>query len=300
MSKYLFILVFCISSSFAQNINQYKYVEVPQKFDFQKENNVYNLNVLTKLLLEKYGFVAYMDDAVKPADAASNNCEKVLRAKIDEESSLFVRRLTVKLLDCQNNIVFTTKQGESSTKDLRVAYNQALRMAFESFDRLQYNYEDRAYAKTMTVDVEPKQDYDVDFKSNTEKAEVISEAKTDNEALSNSEKATQLAMSNSSSTVKIVTEDNLAKATQRTTTDASAKAETQSVEIEFVAKKIENGFLLQSASLPDIRMQKSSIENYYIAQIGDLPAMIYKVGAVWKLDFYKNTKLESKVISIKF
>ena len=270
MSKYLFILVFCISSSFAQNINQYKYVEVPQKFDFQKENNVYNLNVLTKLMLEKYGFVAYMDDAVKPADAASNNCEKVLRAKIDEESSLFVRRLTVKLLDCQNNIVFTTKQGESSTKDLRVAYNQALRMAFESFDLLNYKYEQKASNKTVSA------------------------------AANHSAEALLISRSPKSTEVKIVTEDNLAKATQRTTTDASAKAETQSVEIEFVAKKIENGFLLQSASLPDIRMQKSSIENYYIAQIGDLPAIIYKVGNLWKLDFYKNAKLESKVTSIKF
>lgn len=247
MSKYIFILFFCISSSFAQNINQYKYVEVPQRFDFQKENNVYNLNVLTKLLLEKYGFVTYMNDAIKPAEAANNNCEKVLRIKIDEESTLFVRKLTVKLLDCQNNIVYSTKQGVSSTKDLKVAYNQALRMAFESFDTLGYKYNPEASAKIVT-------------------------------------KAT----------------DNSAKAIDINRSDASAKVESTAIELEFIAKAVESGFLLQSATLPEVRMQKSSVDNYYIAQIGDLPAMIYKVADVWKIDFYKNGLLETKVISIKF
>ena len=269
MSKYLFILLFCISGSFAQNINEYKYVEVPQKFDFQKENNVYNLNVLTKQLVEKYGFVAYMDDEVKPADAASNNCEKVLRVKIDEESSLFVRKLTVKLLDCQNNIVFTTKKGESSTKDLRVAYNQALRMAFESFDLLRYKYEQKASEKAV------------------------------NAAANHSAEALQINRSNNTGKI-IVAEDNLAKAAQRKIDDSSAKVDGAAVEIEFNAKAIENGFLLQSASLPEIRMQKSSIDNYYIVQVGDLPAMIYKIGSIWKLDFYQNAELQSKVISIKF
>ena len=289
MSKYLFILVFCISSSFAQTINQYKYVEVPQRFDFQKENNVYNLNVLTKMLLEKYGFVTYMDDAVKPAEAANNNCEKVLRVKIDEDSSLFVRKLTVTLLDCQNKIVYSTKQGESSTKDLRVAYNLALRMAFESFDGLGYKYDEYASAKVVQT-----------AESASAKIEINTVDDSVKTAAINSAKATLNTTSNNSAKSKVVTEDNLAKATRRSDADVSAKVESATVEIEFVAKSIENGFVLQSASLPEIRMQKSSIENYYIAQIGDLPGMIYQVGAVWKLDFYKNAQLQSKVISIKF
>lgn len=269
MSKYIIIVLFCMSSSFAQNINQYKYVEVPQRFDFQKEANAFNVNVLTKMLLEKYGFITYMDDALKPADAANDICKEVLHVKVDEESTLFVRKLTVKLLDCQNNIVFTTKQGESSTKDLRVAYNQALRMAFESFDSLSYKYEQKASNKSV------------------------------NAAANHSTEALQINRSTNPGKI-IVNEDNLAKVTQRTIDDASAKVESATVEIEFVAKSIENGFLLQSATLPEIRMQKSSIDNYYIAQIGDLPAMIYKIGSVWKLEYYKNAKLQSKVIDIKF
>ena len=192
---------------------------------------MFNLNVYTKMLLEKYGFVAYMNDETKPLEAANNNCDKVLHAKIDDQSSMFVRKLTVQLLDCQNKIVYSSKQGISSTKDLKVAYVQALRMAFESFDTLNYKYN----------------------------------------------------------------EESLEKATQIITAES-----TEVIAFEFVAKAIENGFILQSATLPEVRMQRSSIANYYIAQIGDLPGMIYKVGSSWKLDFYRNGVLETEQISIKF
>lgn len=288
MSKYLFILLFCISGAFAQNLNQYKYVEVPQRFDFQKENNRYNLNVLTKLLLEKYGFVTYMDNEIKPADSVNNNCEKVLRAKVEEDSNAFITKLTVHLVDCQNNKVYSTLQGLSRAKDRKVAYNQALRMAFDSFDRLNYKYKEGASAKVLKVE-------------NGIVAKVNSTVKDNSTstALDNSAKALQKIDVDSSAKFKIATEDNLAKAAQRSKSDASSTSESKAVEIEFVGKAIENGFLLQSASLPEIRMQKSNIENFYIAQIGDLPAMIYKIGEVWRLDFYQNAKLQTKIISIK-
>ena len=247
MSKYIFLLFFCISSSFAQKINQYKYVEVPQRFAFQKENNQYNLNVLTKLLLEKYGFLTYMDNEIKPEDAANDNCAKVLRVKVEEDSNAFITKLTVHLVDCQNNNVYSTLQGLGRAKERKVAYNQALRMAFESFDRLEYKYNQEASAKVVAVKA-----------------------------------------------------GNSAKALQENSLDNSAKFATTSVEVEFVAKAIENGFLLQSATLPEIRMKKSNIDNFYIAQIGDLPGMIYKIGNTWKLDFYQNGELQAKVISIKF
>ena len=278
MSKYLFILLFCISGSFAQNINQFKYVEVPQRFDFQKESNLYNLNELSKMLLEKYGFVTYMSDEIKPAEAANNNCAKVLRIKIDEDSNAFVTKLTIHLLDCQNNILYSTMQGLGRAKDRRVAYNQALRMAFLSFDRLDYKYNEKASSKIMT-----------EVNDNTPNTEIINK----------DDFAQTKQLANSSTAVKS-TGNNLGKAKIFSNSDTSVIAQSEIVEFEFVAKTIENGFLLQSAALPEIRMQESSVDNYYIAQIGDLPGMIYRAGNVWKLDYYKNGKLHSKFISIKF
>ena len=48
-------LVF-ISGAFSQtNLNNYKYVIVPKKYDFLKEEDQFRLNGLTKFLFEKYG-----------------------------------------------------------------------------------------------------------------------------------------------------------------------------------------------------------------------------------------------------
>lgn len=238
MYRYLFVFLFFVGNCFSQNLNQFKYVEVPQKFPFQKENNMYNLNLYTKLLLEKYGFVAYMDDEIKPKEAAENNCSRVLRAVLEEDSNLFVRKLTVKLVDCQNKVVYQTKEGTSSTKDLKVAYVQALRLAFESFDTLNYKFEEGN--------------------------------------LATAQKPHGSIVVQSNSINKVV------------------------IDLQFNARRIENGFKLQSAEMPEIIMKKSSIEHYFIAQIGDLPAVIYREGSNWKMDFYQNGELQKKTISIRF
>jgi hypothetical protein len=46
----------------------------------------------------------------------------------------------VVLKDCKNAEVFTSVEGKSREKELKVAYNQALREAFSSFDKLEYKY----------------------------------------------------------------------------------------------------------------------------------------------------------------
>ena len=39
-----------------ENVNNYKYIIVPKKFDFLKEENQYRVNTFTKFLFEKQGF----------------------------------------------------------------------------------------------------------------------------------------------------------------------------------------------------------------------------------------------------
>jgi len=57
----LFIFVLFTVAGYSQNtINSYKYVLVPDRFDFSKENNQYGLNTTTKLLLEQKGFAAFV------------------------------------------------------------------------------------------------------------------------------------------------------------------------------------------------------------------------------------------------
>ena len=54
MKKYIALFLMFSTGVFAQNINDYKYALVPAKFSFFKEDNMYNLNLLTKMYLQKY------------------------------------------------------------------------------------------------------------------------------------------------------------------------------------------------------------------------------------------------------
>ena len=130
------ILLFLLSSiGFAQNINQYNYALVPSKFSFLKENNQYNLNLISKLYLKKFGFEAYFDNEDMPNEFASNNCNKVFLDVISC-GNLFTTKLKVILKDCKNKIISTSPEGKSGEKEFQLAYNQALRMAFDNWSEL--------------------------------------------------------------------------------------------------------------------------------------------------------------------
>jgi hypothetical protein len=140
MKKVLFLLLFLATSlSFSQSLIDYKYAIVPSKFEFIKEKDQYRLNTLTKLLMEKYGFITYFDTDILPNEVVENNCNKVY-VDVKSNGNLFVTKLTVVLKDCKNAVVFTSIEGRSREKELQVAYNQALREAFSSFEKLDYKY----------------------------------------------------------------------------------------------------------------------------------------------------------------
>jgi hypothetical protein len=140
MKKVLFLLLFLATSlGFSQSVNDYKYAIVPSKFEFLKNKDQYRLNTLTKLLMEKYGFVTYFDTDILPVEVAETNCNKVF-VEVQSTGNLFSTKITVVLKDCKNAVLFTTSIGKSKEKEYQVAYNQALREAFSSFDKLGYKY----------------------------------------------------------------------------------------------------------------------------------------------------------------
>jgi hypothetical protein len=89
--------------------------------------------------MEKYGFITYYDSDVLPNEVVESNCNKVY-VDVKSNGNLFVTKLTVVLKDCKNAVVYTSIEGRSREKELQVAYNQALREAFSSFDKLEYKY----------------------------------------------------------------------------------------------------------------------------------------------------------------
>jgi hypothetical protein len=89
--------------------------------------------------MEKYGFETYLDSDIFPEDFASDNCNKVF-VDVLNNSTMFITKVTVVLKDCKNNVLFTSEEGKSKEKEYKVAYNQALREAFNSFNKLQHKY----------------------------------------------------------------------------------------------------------------------------------------------------------------
>jgi hypothetical protein len=139
MKRIFLLLTLLTFKMFSQSVNDYKYVIVPTKFDFLKEENKYNLNMSTKLLLEKYGFIVYLNNQTIPDDVANNRC-KSLTADLVNESGLFVTKLKIVLKDCKDNIVYETEFGKSREKEFSLAYNSAFREAAKSFESLSYKY----------------------------------------------------------------------------------------------------------------------------------------------------------------
>jgi hypothetical protein len=135
MKKYIVLFLLFSTVVFAQNVNDYKYALMPSKFSFLKEENQYNLNLITKMYLQKYGFESYYDNETFSADFASINCNKIF-IDVLNNSTMFSTKLKVVIKDCKNNILAISDEGTSREKEYRVAYNEALRMAFDNFGML--------------------------------------------------------------------------------------------------------------------------------------------------------------------
>lgn len=139
MKKIALLLLFVTSINFAQDLNQYKYVSVPAKFSFLKETNQYNLNVLSKMYMQQFGFETFFDTDEVPKDFLENNCNKIY-FDVLENNNMFSTKLTVVLKDCQGKVLFTSKEGINKEKEYKVSYNLALREALNSMKSIQYKY----------------------------------------------------------------------------------------------------------------------------------------------------------------
>jgi hypothetical protein len=136
-------------------INNYKYVLVPEKFDFVAEPDEYGLNSTTKALLEQKGFVVFWNSSHLPPDLAANKCS-ALFVEVTRRKAFLSTNLTLSLKDCSGNIVFKSKEGKSGEKEWYVAYDQALRDAFSSFNNVPYKYDSTLSAQAQTQPQAPQ------------------------------------------------------------------------------------------------------------------------------------------------
>jgi hypothetical protein len=158
MKKVLFLsLGFCLLTHLAfsqKNVNSYKYVVIPNQFNFQKSADSYQINSLTKFLFNKEGFTTFMSNEAFPEDLARNRCLG-LNVVMNKGASMLRTKLNMQLVDCNNSVVFTTSEGQSREKEYKKAYHEAIRSAFVDIQNLNYKYNsDPAQIEESTVIVQ--------------------------------------------------------------------------------------------------------------------------------------------------
>ena len=129
--KKIVLLFVLFASSFSYAQENYKYVIVPKKFNFFKEENKYNLNTITKFFFEKEGFQVIYDTEEFPDDLAANRCS-ALYINVLEKSNMVMTKITFEIKDCQNRLIIASVQGESREKQYEKAYNESFREALVS------------------------------------------------------------------------------------------------------------------------------------------------------------------------
>jgi hypothetical protein len=240
----LFILVLFTAAAYSQNtINNYKYVVVPEKFSFFKENNQYGLNTALKALLEEKGFTAFMGNGEFPPQVAANKCN-ALKAEVVEKKGFFVTNLTLLLKDCQDNIVFKSKEGKSREKEYHIAYDEALRDAFSSLKAVPYTYDSTTIMQPQQTAVAPA---------------------------------------------------------MPTTPPAPASPAITETTGTLYAQATPNGFqLIDTTPKKVLTLLKTSMQDYFIVEASALNGVVFKKNEEWIFEYYKDNKLVSQKLQIKF
>lgn len=258
----LFLVMFSVSGYAQNTINNYKYVLIPERFDFSREDNQYGLNTLAKMLLEEKGFTAYFDNTDLPKELAGNKCS-ALKAEVTQRKALFATNLTLVLKDCQGNILFKSKEGKSREKEFNTSYNMALRDAFASLKDEAYSYNGTTHARAEVEATSPVQT-------------VVTQAPA-----------------------PVVSTP--APAPAPTPAPAPATPAVKDAAGTLYAQAIANGYqLIDTAPKIVLTLLKTSVQDCFIAENGALHGLVVKRNGDWYFEHYKDNQLVAEKLLIKF
>lgn len=246
----LALLLLTVAAHSQTNLNNYKYVLVPERFDCQKEDNQYALNTIAKMLLEDKGFVAITGNDQTPPEVAANKCN-ALKAEVTQKKGLFVTNLSLILKDCQGNIVYKSKEGKSREKEWQPAYQEALRDAFTSLNTVAYKYDG-------TV-----------FNNQPQQAAVAT------------------------------TGTAVVPATAPAPPPPAQTTAAPDITGILYAQPTANGFqLVDTTPKKILALLKTSVPDTFIAEGAN--GLVFKKDGAWYLEYYKDNKLVSQKLEIKF
>lgn len=279
----ILFLFFAVTSLFSQtNLNNYKYVIVPTKYDFLKDANQYQLNALTEFLFKKYGFTPLMEGSKYPEDLVLNRC-LALKSNLVKDSGMFKTKLAVELKNCDDQVVYTSEMGESREKEYHRAYNEALREAFLFVEALHYKYEPSALV-TSTKNIK-------ETAVTNEVSKEIQQLKEEIKSLKKEKEVVEAAQVETVTKASEVVKNEVLTESASTTKNISTGI--------LYAQAIENGFqLVDSTPKVVYKIKKTGIADVYLVE--NKNATLYKKDSNWILEYYENNELKQEVLSIKF
>ena len=121
-----------------KDFNNYKYIIVLNKFNFLNSVDKYQTSSLTKFLLKKKGFIVFKSDEDFPSDLSKDKC-LALTANVIDNSGMLTVKSKIELRDCNNNIVYVSKEGKSKEKLYKKAYQESIRNAYNSMTDVSYS-----------------------------------------------------------------------------------------------------------------------------------------------------------------
>ncbi len=289
----LAILMATLSTFSQENLNAYKYIIVPKKYDFLKENDQYKINSLSKFLFEKYGFETVMEGEDYPEDLIRNRCLG-LKSNVVKESGLFKTKLIVELKNCYDKTVFTSRVGETREKEYEKAYNLALRDAFTSFEELNHKFEpsESHMAANEQLAEEKKSETAMEIQKLKEEIETLKQEKI--VEVAPVEPAMEVEAVKQVDPVKVdPIKAEVVKETPKETISMEAKSGV------LYAQEIDNGFqLVDSTPKVVYKIKKTGLDHVFLVE--NMNATLYKKGDQWILEYYENGALKQIELTIKF
>lgn len=294
----MLVIGMCVTGYSQTNLNDYKYIIVPKKFEVFTNTNEHQTSTLIKYLFSGKDFNVVYDDEL-PTDLNSNRCLGLL-AGVQDDSSMFTTKTSITLKDCNGNEVFKTMEGSSKEKEYKAAYTESVREAMRSFNGANYVYNGKSeVSEPITVS------FRNDIKS-------LDAPKVDASTTVNSSTKTEKA-SNTPSIIQKATEvDQLYKSTEPVASDIKKASEEKpsfkklepkkfNVNEILYAQATPNGFQLVDRT-PSIKMNllKSSAENIFMAQNGTKNGIVYQSNGKWVFEYYDKEQLIQEELNIKF
>jgi len=273
----IFAIVFgCSISAFSQNsVNDYKYVIVPNDFDFLDEEDEFKINSLTKFLFNKYGFIALMEDENFPVDLMYNPC-LALKSDVVDDSGTFKTKLAIELINCRDELIYVSEQGESFDKKYAVAYNKALREAFMYVAALKYSYTPNEYILSQKREDEVDANQEID-----ELKEEIEVLKKEKETIIAAETATSL---------------NAEEIVEKPNEQLEISLQGEST---LYAQKTEYGYQVVD-STPKVVMVLLNTKNPEVYMVKGRNAMVINEDGSWYLSENNGSEVKNTLIEIKF